>query len=521
MWEFLFQDLRKKILTNQQKLISIWEGTITRIWDAIQFCRIIDNLSFWAWNYLKPKVTQYLSQWRLRYCPDVPNIYSLLEMDARTAEIVHQIQDRLSSLGLSPNEDLPALVRQAVVFQEVMRSTTKEAKADSGSKEDMEPPAVPISSPSPPRHSRSRSTGSGQGNDPKINPKEKEILQQDSGVLAGKGERDIAKSSKPQNGQIPQVISSPKPRTPSSVGPDKGKDRIYGSPTVLEDTKGEHSSRILLSCKRDILISFRATSTNVLSNEQTSSFQSLNILEADGRSNNNGSFSNSHQNKTSSAEEGQGPVPRRPKEAEDVTLNLVQRALRSMASRVENGHVLSLAEQKRRKSKLLLKVEKPPNTSKPSGSLPRNGPSKESSTDRTPSSSPGPFVSETFSLSFQPMPWLDLDMAGPGIVTRHRHGPYPTLRIGIVEYDEYPWETDHISVLLRRMRLARKPVVEESPPPPPRPPLTPPPPPASPLKVKIPWKNKYIMVKLPPVDPTLSSIERKSDPSGQGQRWKV
>jgi hypothetical protein len=112
-------------------MISIWEGKINKIWDAIQFCRIIDNLFFWAHNCLKPKITQYLSQWRLRYCPDVPNIYSLLEKDTRTAEIVHRIQDHLSSLGLSSNEDLPALVRQAVVLQEVVRSSNKEVKVDS------------------------------------------------------------------------------------------------------------------------------------------------------------------------------------------------------------------------------------------------------------------------------------------------------------------------------------------------------------------------------------------------------
>jgi hypothetical protein len=84
--------LEKRELTNQQKMISIWEGTITKIWDAIQFCRIIDNLFFWAQHRLKPKVTQHLSQWRLRYCPDVPKIYSLLEMDTRTAEIIHQFK---------------------------------------------------------------------------------------------------------------------------------------------------------------------------------------------------------------------------------------------------------------------------------------------------------------------------------------------------------------------------------------------------------------------------------------------
>ena len=499
-------------------MISIWEGTITKIWDAIQFCRIIDNLSFWALHCLKPKVTQYLSQWRLRYCPNVPNIYSLLEMDTRTAEIVHQIQDRLSSLGLSPNEDLPALVRQAVVLQEVMRSSTKEAKADSRSKEDMEPPAVPTSSPSPPGDStlkipRSSSAGSQQGNNPKINLKEKETLEQDSDSLVGKGEKGVAKPSKPQIAHIPQVISPPRHRTSSPVGPDKGKECIYESSTVLEDTKGEHSSIFLLSCNGNGLISSPAISANVLSDKkQTSSFQSPNVLEADGRSNNKVSFSNPHQNKTSSAEEGQAPLPKPPKEPEDVTLNLVQRALRSMASRVENGHVLSLAEQKRRKSKLRLKVEKPPNISKPSDSLPRNDLSKKNSSDQTPSS-PGPFVSETFSLSFQPMPWLDLDMAGPGIETRHRHGPYPTLGIGILEYDVYREKTDLLSVLLRRMHVAQQLVVTESRPPPRAP--------ASPLKVKIPWKDKYIMVRLPPVGPTSSRIKKRSYSSEQGQRWKV
>jgi hypothetical protein len=130
-------------------MISIWEGTITKIWDAIQFCRIIDNPFFWAQHCLKPKVPQYLSQWRLRYCPDVPKIYSQLEMDTGTAEIVHRIQDHLSSLGLSPNEDLPALVRQAVVFQEVMRSSNKEVKADSTPKEEKKLPTAAISLPIP------------------------------------------------------------------------------------------------------------------------------------------------------------------------------------------------------------------------------------------------------------------------------------------------------------------------------------------------------------------------------------
>ncbi|KAH8771538.1 hypothetical protein BGZ57DRAFT_434042 [Hyaloscypha finlandica] len=112
-------------------MIRIWEGNITKIWDAVQFCRIIDNLFFWAQHCLKPMVTQYLNQWRCRYCPNVPNMQSQLEKNTNTAELLHRIQDRLSSLGISPGGDLPALIQQAVVLQEVMRSSDKEPKVDS------------------------------------------------------------------------------------------------------------------------------------------------------------------------------------------------------------------------------------------------------------------------------------------------------------------------------------------------------------------------------------------------------
>jgi hypothetical protein len=119
-------------------MISIWEGNIAKIWDAVQFCRIVDNLFFWAQHCLKPMVTQYLNQWRCRYCPDVPNIQSQLEKNTNTAELVHRIQDRLSSLGISPGGNLPALIQQAVVLQEVMRSSDKERKVDSTLKDEKE-----------------------------------------------------------------------------------------------------------------------------------------------------------------------------------------------------------------------------------------------------------------------------------------------------------------------------------------------------------------------------------------------
>lgn len=242
-------------------MISIWEGTITKIWDAIQFCRIIDNLFFWAQHCLKPKVTHYLSQWRLRYCPDVPNIYSLLEMDTETAEIVHKVQDRLSSLGLSPNEDLHALVRQAVVLREVMRSSNKEVKADSASKEEKKHPATTIPLPSRPRDSSlevalSSSTESRRGADPRISPKAKEIPYQDDDVLAEKSEKDTAESSKSNNTHMLQLKSPPKHQTSFPVFPDKDKKSTSENPVVLEDIKSEHSMIYPLSCSCHVLIFF-------------------------------------------------------------------------------------------------------------------------------------------------------------------------------------------------------------------------------------------------------------------------
>jgi hypothetical protein len=457
---------------------------------------------------LKPKVTQYLSQWRLRYCPDVPNIYSLLEMDTRTADIVHQIQDRLSCLGLSPNEDLPALVRQAVVFQEVMRSSNKEVKADSTSKEEKKLPAAAISLPSRPRDSSlevatSSSTGAQQGTDPQIRPKGKEIPRQQSELPGGKSEKGTADSSKLYNTHIPKLKSPPKHQIPFLVFPDKDKESTGDNSIVLEDMKSEHSMRYPLSCNFHVLILFPAASTDVFTNKQTLNSKPPTKSEADGRSNNVVSFSDPRKFKTSSTEERKSPLLGSSKEPDDANLNLVQRTLRSMASRVENGHVLSLEKQKRRNVDLLLQGKNLLNMKFPSNSLPRKrkDSDKENSTDGLPSS-PNPFVSKTFKLSFEV--WLDLDVAGPSMLTIRRHGPYPTLGVGPMEHVEYPWRTDLHSYICRK-NLARQPSIIE--------PL--PQPPASPLNVRIPWKDKHITVRLPPVSPASASIERKSDSPGK------
>src|SRR6266536_106559 len=102
-------------------MLGIWDGCISKTWDAIQFYRIIDNHFFLSQHILRPKVSQYIDQWRLRYRPEVHDLQYRLEKDLETAELVHRIQDRLSSLNVSPNSNLPELIQQAVILQEVMK----------------------------------------------------------------------------------------------------------------------------------------------------------------------------------------------------------------------------------------------------------------------------------------------------------------------------------------------------------------------------------------------------------------
>lgn len=485
-------------LTNQQNIIGIWEGTITKIWDAIQFCRIIDNLFFWAQNCLKPKVTQYLSQWRLRYCLDIPKIHSLLEIDTKTAEIVHRIQDRLSSLGLPPNEDLPALVRQTVVFQEVMRQSNKEVKADSTLTEHNKVSKIATSLPSRPRDSNleatlSGTTGSQQGADRKACPKGKQILHQDSDTMAQENEKGTAESSKLHNRPIFPLNSALKYQKATRDLSHKNKDSAGENSTILEETKGEHHFRSRLLCNYQALTLYTATSSNILTNKQTLNSGLPIVSDAHGRDSNKVYFSDHLQTKTSDAEGNKSPLPRPSKEPDDAYLNIVQRILRPMVSKLENGHVLSLGKQKRQNLDFLHRGKKPLNIKNPSKLLPRKESDKENSSSLL-SFSPKPLVSKTFELSFEVTPLLNLHMVGPSLPTSHRHGPYPTLRIRSVEYIEDPWTTSyHLHWGRRRQPLILEPL---------------PSPPASPLKTRIPWKSSYIRVKLPPANPPSVSIKR-------------
>jgi len=45
-------------------MISIWEGSLEKIWDAIQFCQIVHNLSCWAEDTLRRQTSDLIGQWR-------------------------------------------------------------------------------------------------------------------------------------------------------------------------------------------------------------------------------------------------------------------------------------------------------------------------------------------------------------------------------------------------------------------------------------------------------------------------
>lgn len=110
-------------------LVHIWHGNVNQFWDAIQYCRILDNMFFWSQHILRPRISFYINQWRSRYCSKPDSLQILLEEDIQIADIVRRTQDRLSSMNLTLPAGLHQLVQQAIIFQEATRSpkiTSKE-----------------------------------------------------------------------------------------------------------------------------------------------------------------------------------------------------------------------------------------------------------------------------------------------------------------------------------------------------------------------------------------------------------
>jgi hypothetical protein len=83
---------------------------------------------YWSKHVLRHKVSHYIDQWKVHYCPETPNIHSRLEEDPETAKLVHRIQDRLSFLNISPSSSLIELIKQAVILQEVVKSDVRKTE---------------------------------------------------------------------------------------------------------------------------------------------------------------------------------------------------------------------------------------------------------------------------------------------------------------------------------------------------------------------------------------------------------
>lgn len=192
-----------------------------------------------------------------------------------------------------------------------------------------------------------------------------------------------------------------------------------------------------------------------------------------------------------------------PKDLSDASPDLVQRTLFSMASSVVNGHVLSLRKQRQRKSDLKVEEKQKFNInlwSPSDNSISTKALGERPSTSGPPSASPNPFVSETFRLSFEVRQWLDSDREEQDNSTVDkscRHGPYPNLHVWFLEHDVYRLTPARRIWLQKKMMPERQPAIIEPLPMPPR------------LSVKIPWRGKNIIVRLPPANSFSASTERK------------
>lgn len=282
-----------------------------------------------------------------------------------------------------------------------------------------------------------------------------DIQQQDCHSRSGKDDKRITQSFEPHHSLLFQPKSSPKHETTVSVV--LGKDKTSSTKEdqkVAEDPRGEHSTKSNFFYAQQPLIWFSATLTEP-------------------------SFSNSGQIKTSSSEERRKPLLGTSTGPDYADLNLVQRTLHSMAYRVVNGHVLPLEKQQDRKSNLTLQEKEKLDTNR------RLASDKESTNTDRPSPPPNPFSLETFDMGFKATLCVGLGIRVPSVLKlpqRHRHGPYPILRLGVVQHDAF------INLDCRRIRIVPEPTVID--------PLPPPP-----LNIRIPWRGKNILVKFPPAKP--------------------
>jgi len=189
-------------------------------------------------------------------------------------------------------------------------------------------------------------------------------------------------------------------------------------------------------------------------------------------------------------------------------LNFVQRTLHSMTARLKNGHIMSLEKQRlHRESHILEDGE--------GVSVKKITQLEKRKTNSASLNSPSPFVANTFQLSFEVDRWStpqwDEYTAESSLQKKNFHGPYPTLHIWLLEDDTYHRLKHYVLHIRRSIQeqnerngpelagLAQAAphagTTEVT-----LPPI---------LQVKIPWRGRNIMVRLPAMPPAPSTTQEE------------
>ncbi|KAI9732434.1 MAG: hypothetical protein M1834_001642 [Cirrosporium novae-zelandiae] len=405
-------------------MLSIWSGCMSKLWDAIQFCHIIDNLFFWSQHILRPKVSHYIDQWRLRYCPEVHNLHSRLEKDLETAELIHRVQDRLSSLSISPNSNLPEPIQQAVVFQEVMRSNPQKTepapkeRPGPNNEDEIESSKKVLSHPKVDASAAGASsddvTEGGEKRDSESKEedgKKKDHLDGDSG--------DTCYFAESQDKPTLQPKSPEKNGLVFTDLPVNYKKPTYKDSTDTKNNQGRRSTNT--KCSTATNFTFPATPSKPPTDEHVSkSKPPTNSYAKKGRDSK--SFSYPYEFKTSGFEFQSGRFLSHSDKSKSADFDFKKRQPRMMASRVANRHILPLRMHHACKptdshqnlfgwmrDQRSPAASKEPTTSEKSA-LRKNSNNRSRSTN-TSSVPPNPFIATSFGLSFDVNFWWDMTLA--------------------------------------------------------------------------------------------------------------
>jgi hypothetical protein len=425
-------------------------------------------------------VSHYIDQWRLRYYPEVHNLHFRLEKDLETVELVRRIQDRLSSLNISPNSNLPELIQQAVILQEVMRSNLR--KTGPAPKEGPDPNAQDeIESskkvPSHPKVDASVMGASGDGVTEEGEQEDGESKEEENKKEDEKEEDDLD-GDNGGNDKYYSAGSQDKP-TLQPKSPMGGASILAGLPvsceksasgdlTATENKQGWRPANTKSSTATDFTFS-AAPGKRPPTSEHVSKSESPPDSSANEKRDSKPSFSYPYEFKTSDFEFERGRFHSHSHKSKSADLNFEERQPCVMA------------------------VSKEPTASEdPALRMDSNSPSGGADASLAP---PNPFIAISFELSFNVKTWWNIMLVEePSPPVMRDSGPrsaLPTQFTSSTRVDE----ADNLSCSGRIVRSEppkrRRP--EWQPTEMPRPPV---------LKVKIPWKgNRFITVKLPPVMP--------------------